>query len=172
MMSAKKAAKKAAARAEKPKATETIAPPEAPPVSAPPTPEAETLAPIPPGAQLEPIGEAHEEKEAQAPTPPEETEEEKPKARRKPTAAQIADEAALLGKMTPTERAMFHFGLESRHVLRTREIPQEDGSVEVGILTQGGQRLYYPRDAGRTLTPMEKGEAGPGAEAAGVFPAK
>lgn len=87
-------------------------------------------------------------------------------------AQQLVDEAALLGKITPTERARHHFGLEPRHVLKSREVKLEDGTIEVHILTQGGQRVFYPRDAERVLSDMEKGEAGPGAEPAGIFPAK
>lgn len=90
----------------------------------------------------------------------------------KAQADQAADEAALLGKMTPHQRALHAFGLEERHVLASKEYTMEDGSVEVVILTQGGQRVRWPQDAERVLSDMEKGDATPSAPPAGIFKAK
>lgn len=84
-------------------------------------------------------------------------------------ALERADELAMLGRMTPTERAMFEFGLEARHILASREYPQPDGVIEVAILTQGGQRLRWPQDAGRVLSDMEKGDGKPVPVPAGIF---
>jgi hypothetical protein len=84
-------------------------------------------------------------------------------------AEQVADEQALLGNLTPTERAMVHWALEERHILKSREVELEDGSIEVRILTQGGQRVFYPRDQARVLSDMEKGDAVPNAPSAGIF---
>ncbi len=87
-------------------------------------------------------------------------------------AQQLAEEAAMLGRMTPLERARFAFGLEEAHVLKAAEYPQPDGSVHVVLLTQGGQRLRWPEDEGRILAQHEKDGTVPGAPAGGVFPAK
>jgi hypothetical protein len=87
-------------------------------------------------------------------------------------AEQEIDKQALLGGMTPRERALFVFGLEERHVLALKEYTHEDGSVEVVILTQGGQRLRWPKDEGRVLSDMEKGDAVPAAPSAEIFPSK
>lgn len=84
-------------------------------------------------------------------------------------AAELADEQAFLGRMSPLERAMHHWGLEPRHILNSRLYPQEDGSVEVAILTHGGQRIRWPQDGGRVLSAMEKGDAVPKAAAGGIF---
>src|SRR5574340_177606 len=87
-------------------------------------------------------------------------------------AEQLADEMAMLGKLTPRERALLAFGLEEAHVLKAAEYPQPDGTVRVVLLTQGGQRLRWPDDEGRVLAQHEKDGTVPGAPAAGIFPAK
>lgn len=87
-------------------------------------------------------------------------------------ADQLADEQAMLGRMTPLERAMFAFGLEEAHVLGAKEHPQPDGSVHVVLVTQGGQRLRWPEDEGRVLAQHEKDGTVPGAPPAGIFPGK
>ena len=85
--------------------------------------------------------------------------------------AELADEQAMLGRMTPRERAMLAFGLEEAHVLKAAVYEKPEG-VEVVILTQGGQRLRWPADAGRVLAQHEKDGTVPGAPAGGIFPAK
>lgn len=87
-------------------------------------------------------------------------------------AAQLAEEAAMLGKMTPLERARFAFGLEEEHVLKARETTAPDGSVEVVMVTQGGQKLRWPQDEGRVLKQHEKDGTVPGAPSAGIFPVR
>jgi len=88
------------------------------------------------------------------------------------SARQLAEEQAMLGRMTPLERARFAFGLEEGHVLKAAEYPQADGFVRVVLLTQGGQRLRWPEDEGRVLKQHEKDGTVPGAPPGGVFPAK
>lgn len=66
---------------------------------------------------------------------------------------------------TPLEQAMAAFDLEPRHILAHRVL--DDGSVR--ILTQGGQRIVWPRDVGRTLSPMEKGDGEPAPPPGGVM---
>lgn len=84
-------------------------------------------------------------------------------------ADRLAEEAAMLGKLTPVERAMLAFGLEPEHVMASKIHPQEDGSVEVVILTQGGRRLRWPQDEGRILVQHEKDGTVPGSPPAGIF---
>ncbi len=88
------------------------------------------------------------------------------------SAQQLAEEQAMLGRMTPLERARFAFGLEEEHVLKAAEYPQPDGSVRVVLLTQGGQRLRWPEDEGRVLKQHEKDGTVPGAPPGGIFPVK
>jgi hypothetical protein len=97
---------------------------------------------------------------------------EEPEVERDDEAVQLAEEAAMLGKMTPLERARFAFGLEEAHVLKAREATAPDGSVEVVLLTQGGQKLRWPQDEGRVLAQHEKDGTVPGAPRAGIFPAR
>lgn len=127
----------------------------------PQAPAATTPAPaVPPATEPTPAPSA---------PPAELTEKEKKAA----AAAQKADELALKGKLTPTQRAMVAFGLEEKHILKSAEYPQEDGSVNVVILTHGGRRVRWPEDEGRVvLSPMDKGEGGPVENPAGIFPAK
>jgi hypothetical protein len=84
-------------------------------------------------------------------------------------ADQVADEQAMLGRMTPLERAMLAFGLEPEHVLGSSVKDTEEG-VCVTLVTQGGQKLRWPADAGRVLKQHEKDGTIPGAPAAGIFP--
>ncbi len=87
-------------------------------------------------------------------------------------AQQEVDKQAILGRMSPRDRALFAFKLEERHILASKVYTHDDGSVEVVILTQGGQRLRWPQDEGRVLSDMEKGDAKPNAPSAEIFPAK
>lgn len=87
-------------------------------------------------------------------------------------AEQLADEQAMLGRMTPLERAMLAFDLEPQHVLGSSVKEGEGGAVEVLLVTQGGQKLRWPADAGRVLAQHEKDGTVPGAPPAGIFPAK
>jgi hypothetical protein len=89
-----------------------------------------------------------------------------------PATTEAADTQALLGSLTPTQRAMAHWGLEPRHVLGSKEHPQEDSSVDVVIVTQGGQKLRWPRDSARVLSDMEKGDGVPNAPSGGIFGSK
>lgn len=84
-------------------------------------------------------------------------------------ATQLVEEAAILGRLTPRERALLAFGLEEAHVLKAAVYEKPEG-VEVVILTQGGQRLRWPRDEGRVLAQHEKDGTVPGAPPAGIFP--
>lgn len=86
-------------------------------------------------------------------------------------AAQVVEEAAMLGRLTPLERAMLAFGLEEAHVLGSKVHEKPEG-VEVVIVTQGGQRLRWPQDEGRVLAQHEKDGTVPGAPAGGIFKAK
>ncbi len=87
-------------------------------------------------------------------------------------AEQLAEEQAMLGRMTPLERARFAFGLEEAHVLGAKEHTRPDGTVGVVLVTQGGQRLRWPEDEGRVLAQHEKDGTVPGAPRAGIFPVK
>jgi hypothetical protein len=84
----------------------------------------------------------------------------------------LAEEAAMLGQITPTERAMLAFDLQPEHVLAAKELPQPDGAVEVVLVTRGGQKVRFPQDEHRVLSPMEKGDSShePKSEPAGIFP--
>ena len=75
----------------------------------------------------------------------------------------------MLGSLAPLERAMLAFKLEPEHVLGSNVKNGADGTVEVVIVTQGGQRLRWPADAGRVLAQHEKDGSVPGAPAAGIF---
>ena len=59
----------------------------------------------------------------------------------------------------PLEHALQAFGLRPEHVLASRLDTQ---TGEVIILTQGGQRLRWPRDEGRVLAQHEKDGTVPG----------
>lgn len=85
------------------------------------------------------------------------------------SAIDLALQAVTAGRMTMTQAAMVGWGLEERHILASREYPQPDGAIEVAILTQGGQRLRWPQDAGRVLSDMEKGDGKPAPVSAGIF---
>jgi hypothetical protein len=88
---------------------------------------------------------------------------------RNEAAQQLADEAAMLGNLTPLDRAMLAFELEPEHVLGSNVKEGPDSTVEVVIVTQGGQRLRWPADAGRVLAQHEKDGTVPGAAPAGIF---
>lgn len=82
------------------------------------------------------------------------------------------EEAAMLGRLSPLERAMLAFKLEPRHVLGSR-VFDRDGVVGVAITTCGGRRLVWPDDVGKPeLSPMEKGDAVPAPPRAGFFAAR
>lgn len=82
------------------------------------------------------------------------------------------EEAAMLGRLSPLERAMLAFKLEPRHVLGSR-VFDRDGVVGVAITTCGGRRLVWPDDVGKPeLSPMEKGDAVPTPPRAGIFAAR
>jgi hypothetical protein len=84
-------------------------------------------------------------------------------------AEEVTAEAAMLGNLPPLERAMLAFELEPEHVLGSNVKNGPDGTVEVVIVTQGGQRLRWPADAGRVLAQHEKDGTIPGAAPAGIF---
>jgi hypothetical protein len=62
------------------------------------------------------------------------------------------------------------FDLEPRHVLGAGDKTLEDGTVQVTIVTKGGQRVRWPQDQGRVLSAMEKGDGVPTPTPAGIFP--
>jgi hypothetical protein len=93
---------------------------------------------------------------------------EEPEAEAGP-AEEAAAEAAMLGRLTPLERAMLAFQLEPEHVLGSKVHEPEGGPVEVVIVTQGGQKLRWPADAGRVLEQHQKDGSVPGAAPAGIF---
>jgi hypothetical protein len=84
-------------------------------------------------------------------------------------AEEVAAEGAMLGNLTPLDRAMLAFELEPEHVLGSNVKEGAGGTVEVVIVTQGGQRLRWPADAGRVLAQHEKDGTVPGAQPAGIF---
>ena len=89
---------------------------------------------------------------------------------KKGVVVESVNDQVVRGKTT-IERAMLAFGLEEAHVLKAAAYEKPEG-VEVVILTQGGQRLRWPADAGRVLAQHEKDGTVPGAPAGGIFPAK
>lgn len=85
-----------------------------------------------------------------------------------PDAAEAATaEAAMLGDVSAVQRAALAFRLEPEHVAASKVNELEDGTVEVVIVTNGGQKLRWPADVGRVLAQHEKDGSVPGSAPAG-----